>query len=64
MLDISDDPDGPDRETAEYYEFGRYAHVDPEPGTMIISPSWLSHAIAPHLGNGHRISVSFNVFLY
>lgn len=64
MLDISDDHHGPAQEAAEYEEFGRYASIDPEPGTLIIFPAWLSHAVAPHLGNSHRISVSFNVFLY
>jgi hypothetical protein len=64
ILDLSADPTGPDRETAEYQEFGRYAHFDPEPGTLIVFPSWLSHAVAPHRGNGDRISVSFNIFLY
>lgn len=64
MLDVSDDLDGPAKEAAEYEEFGRYAQVDPESGTLIIFPAWLSHCVAPHLGNGDRISVSFNVFLY
>jgi hypothetical protein len=64
MLDTEDDPDGHAKEVAEFSEFGRYAHINPEPGTLIVFPAWLSHAVAPHLGNGDRISVSFNVFLY
>jgi hypothetical protein len=65
MLDTSsEDPLQVEKEIAEYAEFGRYAAIDPEPGTLIIFPSWLSHAVAPHLGNADRISVSFNVFLY
>jgi hypothetical protein len=64
MLDISDDPAGPDREAVEFAKFGRYAHIDPTPGTLIIFPAWMSHAVAPHRGNGERISVSFNIFLH
>ena len=64
MMDGTTDPEGPEKEAAEFDHFGRYAHVEPEPGTLIIFPAWLSHAVAPHLGNSDRISVSFNVFLY
>ena len=64
MMDGTTDPEGPEKEAAEFDHFGRYAHIEPEPGTLIIFPAWLSHAVAPHLGNGDRISVSFNVFLY
>jgi len=43
---------------------GKYAHVEPVPGTLILFPGWLSHAVAPHSGDGSRTSVSFNVFLH
>ena len=64
MLDTPADDNGPAEEAAEFEQFGRYAHIEPKPGTLIVFPGWLSHAVAPHLGNGDRISVSFNVFLY
>jgi hypothetical protein len=41
----------------------QYVEVRPEPGTLVLFPSWLSHAVAPHFGNAERISVSFNVSL-
>lgn len=40
-----------------------YAEVHPVPGTLIVFPGWLAHSVCPHLGNGRRVSVSFNVFL-
>jgi hypothetical protein len=45
------------------YEQWQYLEVRPEPGSLILFPSWLSHAVAPHFGSAERISVSFNVSL-
>ncbi|MBO6764432.1 TIGR02466 family protein [Maricaulis sp.] len=35
--------------------------VRPEPGKLVIFPSWLMHAVRPHKGPGERISVAMNV---
>lgn len=35
--------------------------VRPEPGKLVIFPSWLMHAVRPHKGLGERISVAMNV---
>lgn len=35
--------------------------VEPEPGRMVIFPSWLSHAVKPHKGPRDRISIAMNV---
>lgn len=37
--------------------------VDPQPGLMVIFPSWLYHYVNPFHGTGERISVAFNVNL-
>lgn len=33
----------------------------PEPGLMILFPSYVPHAVLPHQGDGTRISIAFNV---
>ena len=34
--------------------------IFPEPGSLILFPSWLPHNSRPHLGNQHRYTISFN----
>ena len=36
---------------------------DPEPGLMLVFPSWLSHYVHPYRGEGLRVSIAFNVQL-
>ena len=40
-----------------------YAEFFPQPGTLLVFPGFLSHAVAPHFGDNARVSVSFNIFL-
>ena len=35
--------------------------LDPQPGTMVVFPSWLQHQVHPYFGPDERISVAFNV---
>lgn len=35
--------------------------IEPEPGRMVIFPSWLNHAVKPHNGPRERISIAMNV---
>lgn len=35
--------------------------VRPEPGKLVVFPSWLMHAVRPHKGPRERISVAMNV---
>lgn len=35
--------------------------LQPEPGTMLLFPSWLRHSVLPYVGEGPRISISFNL---
>ncbi|GMG83693.1 hypothetical protein LNKW23_29060 [Paralimibaculum aggregatum] len=37
--------------------------VTPEPGLMVLFPSWLRHHVLPFKGSGERISIAFNVRL-
>ncbi len=34
--------------------------VEPREGRMVLFPSWLTHRVAPNLGEGTRISLAFN----
>ncbi|MHA6288241.1 TIGR02466 family protein [Maricaulis sp. CAU 1757] len=36
-------------------------HVAPEPGKLVIFPSWMMHAVRPHNGPRERISIAMNV---
>lgn len=35
--------------------------IDPQPGLMIMFPSWLQHFVHPFYGDGERISLAFNI---
>jgi len=35
-------------------------HFEPSPGVMMLFPSYLTHAVAPHMAEGERRSFSFN----
>ena len=35
--------------------------LDPQPGTMVLFPSWLQHQVHPYFGSDERISIAFNV---
>ncbi|WPZ33410.1 TIGR02466 family protein [Thalassobaculum sp. OXR-137] len=37
--------------------------VEPEPGLMLVFPSWLYHYVNPFHGSGERITIAFNVIL-
>ena len=32
-----------------------------KPGRMLLWPSWVKHMVHPHVGEGERISIAFNV---
>ena len=34
--------------------------IDPNPGDLVIFPSWLAHYTEPNMSNKDRISMSFN----
>ncbi|SMF60692.1 conserved hypothetical protein [Tistlia consotensis] len=41
--------------------FGGSYVIDPEPGMLVIFPSWLYHYVNPFHGSGERITVAFNI---
>ena len=43
--------------------FGPFLRLQPEPGLMLMFPSWLQHWVHPFHGTGERISIAFNVTL-
>jgi len=40
---------------------GQKERICPEPGLLILFPSWLNHYVNPFRGDGERISIAFNV---
>ncbi len=42
------------------FDFGRKVRIVPQPGLMLIFPSWLLHMVHPFEGPGDRITVAFN----
>jgi uncharacterized protein (TIGR02466 family) len=40
--------------------FGKRVIFRPEPGMMVLFPSWLYHFVNPYHGPGERISIAFN----
>ena len=47
---------GPGRQVVDAVRFD----VDPEPGQLVLFPSWLAHRALPYDGVAERIVVSFN----
>ncbi len=43
------------------YGFSRSLLIDPEPGKMILFPSWMEHSVHPFYGTGERISIAANI---
>jgi uncharacterized protein (TIGR02466 family) len=43
--------------------FGQVLTFPPEPGLMLIFPSWLRHGVTPYMGSGERITVAFNLHI-
>jgi len=36
-------------------------YIHPKPGLMVLFPSYVPHMVFPHVGNGARISIAFNL---
>ena len=41
--------------------FGASESISPQPGSVLMFPSWISHAVRPYSGDGTRISVAINL---
>ena len=46
------------------FDFGYRERIEPEPGLMMIFPSWNVHMVHPFHGDGERISIAFNIILH
>jgi uncharacterized protein (TIGR02466 family) len=51
----------PDLAPAGCLSIGASEVINPAAGTMVMFPSWLSHAVRPYTGGGTRISIAFNL---
>ena len=45
----------------ERYGFARSLLIDPEPGKLIMFPSWREHSVHPFYGTWKRISIAVNI---
>jgi hypothetical protein len=45
------------------FDFGYRERIEPEPGLMLIFPSWNVHMVHPFHGDGERISIAFNILV-
>jgi uncharacterized protein (TIGR02466 family) len=43
------------------FGFARSLLIDPEPGKLVMFPSWIEHSVHPFYGTGERISIACNV---
>ena len=43
------------------FGFARSFLIDPEPGKMVMFPSWMEHSVHPFYGTFDRISIACNV---
>jgi uncharacterized protein (TIGR02466 family) len=61
VLEFLDPRAGVEAVTAPGDPYGEPVRVRPEPGLIVIFPSWLFHWVHPYGGHTPRIAVSFNV---
>ena len=68
------DPDTPSHGAVEFIDprdavnhvslgnlkFAMPLRLNPEPGLMLMFPSWLKHTVHPYFGEGERVSIAFN----
>lgn len=47
--------------TLAAFGFARSLLIDPEPGKLVMFPSWMTHSVHPFYGTGERISIACNV---
>jgi len=47
--------------TLAAFGFARSLLIDPEPGKLVMFPSWIEHSVHPFYGSGERISIACNV---
>lgn len=50
----------PSRKLNARKENQRFVTVEPKPGNLVLFESWMRHEVCQNLGDGDRISVSFN----
>lgn len=60
-LELFDPRAGAGRLSVGMSAMGSARLIAPEPGLMIVFPSWLLHAVRPHAEPNLRISIAFNV---
>ncbi|HEX7961011.1 MAG TPA: 2OG-Fe(II) oxygenase family protein [Terriglobales bacterium] len=63
MLEFLDPRAGVEAVSAPGDPYGEPLRVQPQPGLLVVFPSWLYHWVHPYAGQTPRIAVSFNAAL-
>lgn len=63
LIEFVDPRPGPHGGPLPTHAFNRPLVIDPEPGMMLIFPSWLLHMVHPYEGEAPRISIAFNLHI-
>ena len=63
MLEFLDPRAGIEAVSAPGDPYGEPVRIQPEPGLLVVFPSWLFHWVHPYAGETPRIAVSFNATL-
>lgn len=61
FIEFLDPQSGAGRLNVGLSDLGGSSLIPPEPGLMVMFPSWLLHSVRPHSETGLRISIAFNV---
>ncbi len=60
VIEFQDPRGAPQAQPFPGFDFGRKLRLVPEPGLLLLFPSWLLHMVHPFHGAGERISIAFN----
>lgn len=63
LIEFVDPRPGPHGGPLPTHAFNQPLVVDPEPGMMLIFPSWLLHMVHPYDGVAPRMSIAFNLHI-
>jgi uncharacterized protein (TIGR02466 family) len=60
VIEFQDPRGAPQAQPFPGFDFGHKFRLIPEPGLLLVFPSWLLHMVHPFHGTGERISIAFN----
>jgi uncharacterized protein (TIGR02466 family) len=60
VIEFQDPRGAPQAQPFPGFDLGHKLRLVPEPGLLLVFPSWLLHMVHPFHGQGERISIAFN----